>query len=97
MKYNSVRDSAPATMFTPYAQRSGGTLNVEVRTAAVPTTVMGAIREAVRALDPNVPVTDMTTQMEQIEKRFLQERLFANAYLLFGGLALCWRRSGSSG
>jgi predicted permease len=88
VKYNSVRDSAPPTMFTPYAQRSGGTLNVEVRTAGVPTMVMPAIREAVRALDANVPVTDMTTQMEQIEKRFLQERLFANAYLLFGGLAL---------
>ncbi len=88
VKYNSVRDSAPPTMFIPYAQRTGGTLNMEVRTAAAPTTVMAAIREAVRGLDANVPVTDMTTQMEQIEKRFLQERLFANAYLLFGGLAL---------
>jgi predicted permease len=88
VKYNSVRDSAPPTMFVPYAQRTGGTLNMEVRTAAAPTTVMAAIREAVRGLDANVPVTDMTTQMEQIEKRFLQERLFANAYLLFGGLAL---------
>jgi predicted permease len=88
VKYNSVRDSAPPTMFVPYAQRTGGTLNIEVRTAAAPTTVMAAIREAVRGLDANVPVTDMTTQMEQIEKRFLQERLFANAYLLFGGLAL---------
>jgi len=88
VKYNSVRDSAPPTMFVPYAQRTGGTLNMEVRTAAAPTTVMAAIREAVRGLDANVPVTDMTTQMEQIEKRLLQERLFANAYLLFGGLAL---------
>jgi len=31
---------------------------------------------------------DMSTQMEQIERRFLQEKLFAQAYAVFGGLAL---------
>jgi predicted permease len=88
VKYNSVRDSAPPTMFVPYRQSRGGGIMVEVRTASSPTSVMTAIRETVRALDPNLPVMDMSTQMEQIERRFLQERVFANAYLLFGGLAL---------
>ena len=31
---------------------------------------------------------DMSTQMDQIERRFAQERVFAQAYALFGGLAL---------
>ena len=88
VKYNSVRDSAPPTMFVPFRQRPGGGITIEVRTAAAPETVMSAIREAVRELDPNMPVMDMSTQMEQIDKRFLQERLFANAYILFGGLAV---------
>lgn len=87
VKYNSVRDSAPPTMFTPVRQsRLGGM--IEVRTAGLPTAVMPTIRETVRAIDPNMPVMDMSTQMDQIEERFLQERLFANAYVLFGGLAL---------
>ena len=87
VKYNSVRDSAPPTMFVPSGQsRLGGM--IEVRTAGSPTAVMPTIRETVRAIDPNLPVMDMSTQMEQIEERFLQERLFANAYALFGGLAL---------
>jgi ABC-type antimicrobial peptide transport system permease subunit len=30
----------------------------------------------------------MSTQMEQIERRFLQEKVFAQAYALFGGLAV---------
>ena len=30
----------------------------------------------------------MTTQAEQVERRFLQEKVFAQAYALFGGLAL---------
>ena len=30
----------------------------------------------------------MTTQLEEVERRFLQEKVFAQAYTLFGGLAL---------
>ena len=39
-------------------------------------------------MDPNLPVTDVSTQLEQVERRFAQEKLFAQAYTLFGGLAL---------
>ena len=31
---------------------------------------------------------DVSTQIEQVERRFEQEKLFAQAYTLFGGLAL---------
>ena len=53
-----------------------------------PAGVMGSIREAVRQIDPNLPLTDVSTQIEQVERRFAQEKLFAQAYTLFGGLAL---------
>ena len=33
-------------------------------------------------------MTDVSTQIEQVEKRFAQEKLFAQAYTLFGALAL---------
>jgi ABC-type antimicrobial peptide transport system permease subunit len=49
---------------------------------------MGAIRETVRQIDPNLPLTDVSTQIEQVERRFQQEKLFAQACSLFGGLAL---------
>jgi predicted permease len=87
-KYNSVRDDAPATMYVPYTQSPVGGMAFEVRTATEPTSAVGAIREAVRQADPNVPLTNVSTQMEAIEGRFAQERLFAQAYALFGGLAL---------
>ena len=41
-----------------------------------------------RQLDPTLPVSGLTTQADQIENRFKQEKLFATAYSLFGGLAL---------
>src|SRR5262249_26035009 len=46
------------------------------------------VRDLVRQVDSNVPINNMTTQADQLEKRFSQEKLFAMAYSLFGGLAL---------
>jgi ABC-type antimicrobial peptide transport system permease subunit len=42
----------------------------------------------VRQVEPNLPMMDVSTQLEQVERRFAQERIFAQAYTLFGGLAL---------
>src|SRR3954467_1243924 len=87
-KYDSVRDAAPPTMYVPYAQSRLGNAVFEIRTAAAASSVMGAVRDAVRQIDPNLPLTDVSTQIEQVERRFAQERLFAQAYTLFGALAL---------
>ena len=88
-KYNDLREAAPPTMYVPYLQRPvrGGVV-FEVRTAGDPLATIGAIRETVRQIDPNLPIMDVSTQMEQIGRRFMQEKLFAQAYALFGGLAL---------
>ena len=76
-------------MYVPYLQTRAGQRRVrgadrrrsgERRSAA--------IREAVRQVDPNLPLMDVSTQIEQVERRFQQEKLFAQAYALFGGLAL---------
>ncbi len=87
-RYNSVRDPAPPTMYVPYMQAQPGNATFEVRTAGNPTAAMGAVRDAARRIDPNLPLTDVSTQIEQVERRFQQEKLFAQAYTLFGGLAL---------
>jgi predicted permease len=87
-KYDSVRDTAPPTMYVPYSQTRFGGAVFEVRTAAAPASVTASVREAVRQIDPNLPLMDVSTQIEQVEQRFAQEKLFAQAYALFGGLAL---------
>jgi len=88
-KYNSVRDDAPATMYVPYAQQARiGGLTFALRTSADPTQAVASVREAIRRIDPNVPVLKVSTQAEQIEQRFAQEKVFAQAYALFGGLAV---------
>jgi predicted permease len=87
-KYNSVRDEAPPTMYVTHLQYRMAGPSFVARTEGEPMSVVGSIRTAMRAIDPAMPVTNVTTQMEQIEGRILQERLFAQAYALFGALAL---------
>jgi predicted permease len=87
-KYNSVRDPAPPTLYVPHLQSPVGAMAFEVRTAGDPRQAIGPIREAVRQVDPSVPLMNVSTQVDQIERRFSQERVVARAYALFGGLAL---------
>ncbi len=86
-KYDSVRDAAPATMYTPIRPGTRS-LTVMVRTAADPASLTETVRSAMQQVDPDVPMTGITTQSDQVEARFAQERLFALAYSLFGALAL---------
>jgi predicted permease len=86
-KYDSVRDAAPPTIYT--AVRPGTrSLTVMVRTAGEPAAMTETVRHALQQLDPDVPMTGITTQSDQVDARFAQERLFALAYSLFGALAL---------
>src|SRR5260370_2233877 len=63
-------------------------MTFELRTAADPTTAVAAVRDALRRIDPNLPILKVSTQTEQIEQRFAQEKVFAQGYALFGGVAV---------
>jgi ABC-type antimicrobial peptide transport system permease subunit len=86
-KYSSLRDPAPPTMYQTM-QATTRTVTVVVRTAGNPGNLTETVRKALQNVDPEVPITGMTTQTDQVEGRMAQERLFALAYSLFGGLAL---------
>jgi ABC-type antimicrobial peptide transport system permease subunit len=75
-------------MYVPAAQTRFGNAVLEIRTAGAPTSSATAVREAVRQVDPNLPTIDVSTQLEQIERRFAQEKVFATAYALFGAVAV---------
>ena len=86
-KYHSLREPAPPTLYR-LAPQTAGAVTVVVRTAGDPMNMIEPVRAAMRQVDPDLPLTGMTTQTDQIENRVAQERLFALAYSLFGGLAL---------
>ncbi len=88
-KYDTMRDPAPPTMYVPYPQATSINNAVfEVRTAGDPVAAIGIIRDAVRQVHPTLPLMNVDTQMDRLEQRLNQEKVFAQAYALFGGLAL---------
>jgi predicted permease len=86
VRYDSLREPAPPTVFVPALQVPLASAMFEVRTAADPLGAVPALREAVRNVDPNVPLLDVSTQESQIERRFLQERVLARLVSLFGAM-----------
>jgi hypothetical protein len=46
------------------------------------------IRRAVNDVNPAIPIITVETQMSQIERRFAQEKVLAQAYTLFSGIAI---------
>lgn len=86
-KYSSLRDAAPPTLYR-ILPKNTPSVSVIVRTEGDPSSMIETVRTAMRQVDPELPVTGVTTQTDQIEARVAQERLFALAYSLFGGLAM---------
>ena len=88
-KYTSQRDETEPTAYLSWRQAVGlmGFTTVEVRTAGDPGSFVGAIREAVRQVESNLPVSEIRTQVEQADQTMMMERLFAKLLSLFGVLA----------
>lgn len=91
-RYQNIREPVPPTMYIPFRQAAPH-LNAFflVRTAMPPAALTTAVRKAVAAVDPGVPVALLTTQEQLIAGTLNRERLFATlctALALFA-LVLC--------
>jgi predicted permease len=87
-KYTTLREAEPATIYLPAPQMLDGVANYYVRSASDPAAIGAAISAAVREIDPTLPVIDLRTQEQQIERRNSQERLIAQLSGFFGVAAL---------
>jgi predicted permease len=84
-KYNDLRREINPTMYAP---QSGMGASFEVRTAGDPQALVPAIRRVVAEINPNLPLRDVTTESQQIDRLLFQERLTARLSAFFGLLAL---------
>jgi predicted permease len=89
-KYSSIRMEKPYTAYLPYLQdlRGLGQMNFEVRTASDPALLVASIRRAVSQVDGNLPLFDISTQVQRAESSLASERLFATLSVFFGLLAV---------
>jgi predicted permease len=84
-KYEDLRSPEEPTAFIPLKK---GAAHFAIRTASDPHSLIPAVRRLVGELDNNLPLFDVRTQMERIERLLFNERLIARLASLFGLLAL---------
>jgi len=72
-------------------------MHFALRTTGEPTALADTVRQVVRELDSNLPVTEVTTQMARSQATLGQERLSARLLSFFGGLALVLAAIGLAG
>lgn len=84
-RYEGLRESVEPTTYVPM---SGGRVFFELRTAAQPTTLIPAVRKLVGEVDQDLPVTDLRTQAETVDRLLFNERLVARLSSLFAVLAV---------
>ena len=87
-KYTDVRDDIQRQVFFPYYEDANpGGFTVYVRTTRAAETMFAATRQAVNALDSNVPIYDARSLDAQLDLSLSRERLVATMSAVFGGLA----------
>jgi len=89
-KYQSQRHEIEPLVYTPWQQDAAdiGAMHFAVRTTNDATTFTSQVRDVVRGLDSNLPVTEISTQSERSQTTLAQERLYARLLSFFGALAL---------
>jgi predicted permease len=88
--YNSIQEEIPPVVYFPYTQNlSGlGQLFFEIRTAGPPFSIAAEVRRIVHDASSNVPVGEITTQEQRMDRTISQQRTFAHLATCFAALAL---------
>ena len=88
-KYTGLREEPVRMVYVPF--RPGpwsSSVTVHLRTAGEPIGAAAALRQKVKELEPQAPVSNIRTVEEEIGRSLLRERLVATITALFAGLAL---------
>src|ERR1041385_5840326 len=98
-KYMTQREEIKPLLYTPWQQEGEqiGTMHFALRTTGEPTALAATVRQVVRELDQNLPVTEISSQTARSQVTLGQERLTARLLSFFGVLALLLAAIGLSG
>ena len=88
VKYQTVGETPQPCIFLPLAQNYADTANLYVRTAGAPSSVLGAVRAEIRAIDAQMPIPNVWTVGEIIDQSLWAAKMTAGLLAVFGLLAL---------
>ena len=108
LQRNPGQPAAPQ-MFLPFEQRTSATARFIVRAAGAPATrglrgvegnalaLAPAVREQIRALDPNLPIADVMPLNEMVSRSIARPRFYTSLLTLFAAVALALSATGIFG
>jgi len=89
VKYNGLADEAQPAMYEPLIQATSYNVFLSVKTeTADPLSLAAAVRNEIRSLDRELPVTRVRTMEQRISTTVAQPRFGATLVALFAALAL---------
>ncbi len=84
-KYDDLRKSVEPTAYVPLQE---GAAHFAIRSSIQAEALIPTVRQVVASFDDNLPLFDVRTQTETIDRLLFNERLVAQLSSVFGGLAL---------
>jgi len=88
VKNESLSLTQSKSIYLPHAQLSLGGMGLAVRAVAGPEYLVRAIRDQVKVMDPNLPLTQMLTMTEVVSRSIYRPRLIVSLFGVFAGVAL---------
>ncbi len=88
VKFDGLAAASEPAYYLPATQAPLEDMMVLVRTTNDPKSIVGGLRQAVLAIDPNQPISNVNTLEQIVSDSIAQPRLNMLLMLLFGGLAL---------
>jgi predicted permease len=87
-KYASLREGPVPTLYFPYLQAKTDWKELEVRTAVDPTKLASSVRQEIMAVDRRLPILQINTLADRVDRWVVQERLALRLLSLFVTLAM---------
>ena len=87
-KYRSLGESPYPYIYQPVLQSYDPKMTLVVRTKGEPQSVISVVREQIRGLDANLPISDIKTLKDQVDLSLFPSRVAAWTLAGFGVLAL---------
>lgn len=87
-RYFNIAEDPRAFIWRPIFQSYNNSGILVVRTEGDPASIIGAVRNEVRALDPTLPVFEVKTLTDHLKLAFFPPRVAATVLSVFGAVAL---------
>lgn len=84
-------------LYLPLKQYKVDFMDVVIKTAVEPTSLLPAIRQQVREMDPDVPVAQPMTMVQQVDRSLAMRSLSSRLFVLFAAVALAMAMAGLYG